>query len=403
MSEEEKVCFADAGHSAMGRRAEAHCTAKLTIDRAHNLLSQWGSQVTAEERVALSNQISALLARVESGEMDAAEQQAAALAAALETLGSTITGRSRDLGSLRRQLLEQIEAGDALLCTAQGRLPESETMHLRTLLADARTIAGSEYTSLMLNAGRVLADECSLLSQRLHSRAPDWQELRPRAARAPRRPLLLWGLMLALLLTLGCSLVLSSFASNQGSLTLEQVVAIAQPAVVYIEVPHNNGLTYAKGSGFIIDQNGIIVTNQHVIDDGTEIRVKLNDGRSFVASVLCSDALRDIAVLKINCSDLPFVSMGNSDKVVKRQRVVAIGNPGDIRNQVTEGEVILRRLKHEGQQYIVATVVTDHGSSGGALLNYDGQVIGVTSAGAEVEGQKVTLAVPINTIKAFLP
>ncbi len=233
---------------------------------------------------------------------------------------------------------------------------------------------------------------------------PEWLEVKPRAARRSwPRSLAVVALMLTLFVGLGYFFATRPLFLNQDSLTMEQVVAIAQPAVVYIEVPHTNGRTYAKGSGVIVEEDGIIVTNQHVIADGSEINVELSDGRSFVASVLSSDAPMDIAVLRISCVGLPVVNMGNSDHVAKRQRVVAIGNPGDARNQATEGEILLRRLKHEGQLYIVSSVATDHGSSGGALLNYDGQVIGITSAGAEVNGQKVTLAVPINSIKAFLP
>lgn len=182
-----------------------------------------------------------------------------------------------------------------------------------------------------------------------------------------------------------------------GTLTQLTVTEIAKKveSVVYIEVAFADGKG-ASGSGFIISTDGRIVTNHHVIDGAISGTVTLNDKTTFTdIKVLGWDKEGDLAIIKVAGSNMPAVTLGDSDKVVIGEAVVAIGSPLGLQNTVSSGIVSARR-----DGYLQTTAPISHGSSGGALFNMYGEVIGITSAGME-EGANLGFAIPINDVKAL--
>lgn len=140
----------------------------------------------------------------------------------------------------------------------------------------------------------------------------------------------------------------------------------------------------ALGSGFIIGSDGTIVTNNHVIDGATEIKVIMDDGSEHVAKLVGQDAKTDLAVLKIESGKvLPTVSWGDSETLRVGDAVVAIGNPFGIGTTVTSGIVSARgRDLHNGpyDDFIQVDAAINHGNSGGPLINMEGRVIGINTA-----------------------
>ncbi|MBK9529778.1 MAG: trypsin-like peptidase domain-containing protein [Acidobacteria bacterium] len=140
----------------------------------------------------------------------------------------------------------------------------------------------------------------------------------------------------------------------------------------------------AVGSGFIVDKSGYIVTNAHVVDDAVRITVKLDSGEEFIARVVGTDELTDIAVLKIDAKrDLPAVKFGDSDKAEVGDWVLAIGSPFGLAKSVTAG--IISQKERETpyasafQRFIQTDAAINRGNSGGPLVNLDGEVVGVNS------------------------
>ncbi|HIU43256.1 MAG TPA: trypsin-like peptidase domain-containing protein, partial [Candidatus Ventrousia excrementavium] len=141
----------------------------------------------------------------------------------------------------------------------------------------------------------------------------------------------------------------------------------------------------SAGSGFIISENGYIVTNNHVISGGDSITVVLENGDSYVAYVIGTDEITDIAVLKIEADDLTAIELGDSDTVEVGEAAVAIGNPtGQLMGTVTTGVIsgVNRNIMVDNN--IMTLLQTDAainaGNSGGPLINERGQVVGVVSA-----------------------
>lgn len=136
------------------------------------------------------------------------------------------------------------------------------------------------------------------------------------------------------------------------------------------------------GSGFIIDAEGYVVTNHHVIEGADEIIVRLPDRREFEAELVGSDPLSDLALLKIEASGLPSLEWGDSGALRQGEWVMAIGSPFNFDQSVTAGIVSAKGRSNQQQQYvpfIQTDVAINRGNSGGPLLNMDGQVVGVNS------------------------
>ena len=155
------------------------------------------------------------------------------------------------------------------------------------------------------------------------------------------------------------------------------------------------------GSGFIISANGLILTNHHVVDGADEIKVRLTDNREFTGKVLGSDAKTDIAVVKIDAKDLPYLTMGNSDELKVGEWVAAIGSPFGLDNTVTSGIVSAKSRKLPSDQYvpfIQTDVAVNPGNSGGPLFNMKGEVVGINSQIFSTSGgfMGLSFAIPSN-------
>ncbi|MBW4513487.1 MAG: trypsin-like peptidase domain-containing protein [Scytonematopsis contorta HA4267-MV1] len=157
------------------------------------------------------------------------------------------------------------------------------------------------------------------------------------------------------------------------------------------------------GSGFIISNDGRILTNAHVVDGADTVKVTLKDGRSFVGKVMGKDEVTDVAVVKIQANNLPSVTVGNSDQLQPGQWAIAIGNPLGLDNSVTTGIISATgrssNLIGAGDKrvdYIQTDAAINPGNSGGPLLNARGEVIGMNTA--IIQGaQGLGFAIPITT------
>ncbi|EKQ70725.1 trypsin-like serine protease with C-terminal PDZ domain [Leptolyngbyaceae cyanobacterium JSC-12] len=160
-----------------------------------------------------------------------------------------------------------------------------------------------------------------------------------------------------------------------------------------------------QGSGFIVDKNGVILTNAHVVDKADRVTVTLKDGRVFDGKVRGVDEVTDLAVVKIDGKDLPVVSLGNSDEVQVGDWAIAVGNPLGLDNTVTLG--IVSTLKRSSAQvgipdkrldFIQTDAAINPGNSGGPLLNAQGEVIGINTA-IRADAMGIGFAIPVNKAK----
>lgn len=220
-------------------------------------------------------------------------------------------------------------------------------------------------------------------------------------------------------------------SSNQDPYFVVAVVQKVGPAVVRIDstrtitsqVPNENNdplfrrffgdrvpsprqqVEKGSGSGFIINANGQILTNSHVVNGADTVTVKLKDGRSFDGRVQGEDPVTDVAVIKINANNLPIVAEGNSEVLQPGEPVIAIGNPLGLDNTVTSGIISAtgRSSSDIGASdkrvdYIQTDAAINPGNSGGPLLNARGEVIGMNTA--IIRGaQGLGFAIPINTVQ----
>lgn len=196
-----------------------------------------------------------------------------------------------------------------------------------------------------------------------------------------------------------CSSVGSAFPQVRPTIT--DVAKQRKQCVVMVATYDKDGGTLGIGSGFIIQSDGVIVTNHHVIDGAFSASVRVSNGDIFDSvTLLESDKRRDLVVLKVRALKLPTCPLGDSDTADVGQHVIAIGNPIGLSQTVSDGIVsALRQM--QGYRVIQLTAPISEGSSGGPLLNDLGDVIGVTTAGYD-EGQNLNIAVPINYVKPLI-
>ncbi len=158
----------------------------------------------------------------------------------------------------------------------------------------------------------------------------------------------------------------------------------------------------ARDAGFIVDSEGLIITNHHVIVNADRIRVKLHDGRTHVATVIGVDNATDLALIKIATNDLEPIQLGDSDALRVGDPVIAIGNPLEYERSVTAGIVsALGRKVYESEpfeSFIQTDAAINRGNSGGPLLNQWGEVIGVNTV-IRSDGRGISFAVPSNVVK----
>ena len=153
------------------------------------------------------------------------------------------------------------------------------------------------------------------------------------------------------------------------------------------------------GSGFIISLDGLVLTNAHVVEGADEVLVTLTDRREFKAKVLGADKRTDVAVLKLEAANLPFLRTGDSNKIRVGEWVIAIGSPFNLDNSVSAG-IISAKARDTGDYLplIQTDVAVNPGNSGGPLINMRGEVIGINSQIATMSGgyNGISFAVPID-------
>ena len=207
---------------------------------------------------------------------------------------------------------------------------------------------------------------------------------------------------------------------QESSATID-AVKTASPSVVSItgvsktvDFFGNVGSSESAGTGFIVREDGLILTNKHVVSaSGAEYTVFTNDGKQYTAKIKAVDPLYDLAFLKINAKNLPVAKLGDSSSLQIGQKVIAIGNAlGQYQNTVTEGVVsAIGRAIQAGdsgsssteslENMIQTDAAINSGNSGGPLVNLDGQVIGINTA-VDQSGQSIGFAIPINVAKSAI-
>jgi len=265
---------------------------------------------------------------------------------------------------------------------------------------------------------------------------------RPRSHYLTAAGLVLAGLVIGLGLSAGLDLQRDSAAQHRerpaiagggGSLESPFVAVVERtlPAVVFIDVkkkvsgaralpqdemfrrffgqepPSRPRVEPSSGSGFLIDPEGHILTNNHVVTNAEAITVTLNDKRTFKATVVGADQETDVAIIKIDGRDLPSLPLGDSDQLRIGDWAIAIGNPlGELRGSVTVGIISAQGRSNlnifggtpEYQDFIQTDASINFGNSGGPLCNIHGEAIGINTA-INPSGQGISFAIPINLAK----
>ncbi len=159
------------------------------------------------------------------------------------------------------------------------------------------------------------------------------------------------------------------------------------------------------GSGVIVDKEGYILTNNHVIEGADKVKVRLNDGREFTATVKGQDPRTDLAVLHIKAKDLPVATLGDSDKLEVGEWAIAIGSPFGLEHTVTVGVISAKGRSGLGtgtyEDFIQTDASINPGNSGGPLVNIDGEVIGINAMIIQ-PAAGIGFAIPINMAKQIL-
>ena len=270
--------------------------------------------------------------------------------------------------------------------------------------------------------------------------------VRPRHYFLGAAALIVSGVVLGLGLSAGLNLPRATHAANATYVASTSAAAIPEspfvsvvektlPAVVFIDVqkkastedgaggadefmkrffgdpgtnPHRQQRSQpSSGSGFIIDGDGRILTNNHVVKDAESINVTLNDGRTFKAKTIGTDPETDVAVIKIDGHDLPTLPLGDSDRLRVGDWAIAIGNPlGELRGSVTVGIISAQGRSDlniyggtpQFQDFIQTDASINFGNSGGPLCNVRGEAIGINTA-INTSGQGIGFAIPINLVR----
>lgn len=196
------------------------------------------------------------------------------------------------------------------------------------------------------------------------------------------------------------------YYQDDGRYTVEGVALTCTPSIVTIEAYTGSTIfaSYSQGSGIIMTSDGYIITNAHVVADANlTIIVRLSDGSEYNATIVGSDSRTDLAVLKINASDLTPAQFGDSDQLELGEQVVTLGSPAGLESTVTTGIVsgLNRMISVESDNISMECIQIDAainpGNSGGALVNMWGQVVGITSSKLEaVEYDNIGFAISIN-------
>ncbi|MFK7935967.1 MAG: S1C family serine protease [Saprospiraceae bacterium] len=167
----------------------------------------------------------------------------------------------------------------------------------------------------------------------------------------------------------------------------------------------------SSGSGVIVSSDGYIITNHHVVDDGRSFTVTLSNNRELSANVVGTDPTTDLALLKVDARNLPTVSFGNSDQVQVGEWVLAVGNPFNLESTVTAGIVSAKgrsiniiEENYSIESFIQTDAVVNVGNSGGALVNTQGELVGINTAILTESGgyEGYSFAIPANLVKKVI-
>lgn len=188
---------------------------------------------------------------------------------------------------------------------------------------------------------------------------------------------------------------------------LPTVVGISNKATVYDFFRNRRSLQErSTGSGVIIEENGYIVTNNHVVEGAEELTVILSDGQEYTATLIGTDAVTDLAVLKIEATGLPAAQFGDSSTIRVGEVAIAVGNPLGIAfsQTVTVGVISAKerlvRINEHDFTFIQTDAAINDGNSGGPLVNIAGEVIGINTAKIKIAGvEGMGFAIPVNTVK----
>lgn len=183
--------------------------------------------------------------------------------------------------------------------------------------------------------------------------------------------------------------------------SVEALVKRTMPSIVVIRGTGRDGRQDGLGSGFVIDKDGLIATNLHVIGEGRSFIVELTDGRKLTpVAVYASQRDVDLAIIKVDAKDLPALPLGDSEKVDLAQEVVALGNPQGLERSVVKG-VVSGSREIDGLPLIQLAIPIEPGNSGGPVLDRTGRVLGVVTMKSQVT-ENLGFAVKINALKPLL-
>ncbi|MDP1835342.1 MAG: Do family serine endopeptidase [Chlamydiales bacterium] len=161
----------------------------------------------------------------------------------------------------------------------------------------------------------------------------------------------------------------------------------------------------SQGSGFLVSSDGLMMTNSHVVRDAQEIRVRLTDGRDLEAKLIGHDPNTDVAIIKVDATDLPFLTFGTSSDLEVGQWAIAVGNPLGLQESLTVGVISAKGRANldvaDLEDFIQTDAAINRGNSGGPLLNIDGEVIGINTAIASSTGgyMGIGFAIPSDMAK----
>ena len=190
-------------------------------------------------------------------------------------------------------------------------------------------------------------------------------------------------------------------ASNRvQSKSVEQLVEKVRKSIAVITFTGRDGKRQGLGTGFVVDADGLIATNLHVIDEGRPISVQLGDKHYEVTSVHASDRSLDLALLRVNTKNLPALTLANSDDLKQGQGVIAFGNPLGLTHSVVSGVVSSKR-EIEGRPMIQLAIPLERGNSGGPLLDLEGRVQGIVTMKSQVTSN-LGFAMPVNALKLLI-
>jgi hypothetical protein len=184
-------------------------------------------------------------------------------------------------------------------------------------------------------------------------------------------------------------------------LAVSEIAARCSPAVVSIKTKDKDGREIGMGSGFIISKDGFIVTNFHVMESVYQAEVKIGENIFKDVYLVKGIPNLDIALLKIDSENLPFLNIGDSDKVINGQFVIVLGNPAGLERSVSNG--IISAIRSKGDiKVIQMTAPVSPGSSGGPVINEYGEVIGITTLASFIMAQNLNFAIPINYLNKII-